>query len=388
MKLRSIRCTAFAALVFSAGLGPSTGAAAAEPIRVGAVLPFSGGVELYGQQAKLGLDLAVKDINAAGGILGRPVEVIYADDKTRPASAATAMHALIESDGVLAVVGPITSANLNAIAPVAESLKTPLLYATNYEGGKCSRYLFSFSTVPNQDLGQLLPYMNQAIGNTYFLLGADRVWPHRMFDIAKPLIEKLGGKVVGTQYTLGTETDFTSLIAQVAATKAKVLLFALKGDGMDFIRQADDQGLLKDITVAFLGLSEVDLGIFRGKGQNMYTVVPSVATSDDPSVKAFVAKAQAEAGADTVVSNYVMTHYNTLIAVKAAVEKAGKVDKEALIDALAGLVFPSPTGPVTIDRDHYATMNMFIARTWGRDLVIVRALGAIAPQPGCKLADR
>ncbi|MDB5563722.1 MAG: Branched-chain amino acid transport system substrate-binding protein/urea transport system [Tardiphaga sp.] len=387
MKLRSIKCMTFALLVCCAGLGASTGADAAEPIRIGAVLSFSGGVELYGQQAKLGLDLAVKDINAAGGILGRPVEVIYADDKTRPGSAATAMQSLIES-GVLAVVGPITSQNFNAITPVAESLKTPLLYATNYEGGKCSRYVFSFSTVPNQELGQLLPYMNQTFGNTYFLLGADRVWPHQMFGIAQPLIEKLGGKVVGTQYTLGTEKDFTPLIAQVSASKAKVLLFALKGDGMDFIRQADDQGLFKDTTVAFLGLSEVDLGIFRGKGQNMVTVVPSVATSDDPSVKAFVAKVRAEAGADAVVSNYVMTHYNTLIALKAAIEKAGKVDKEAVIDALAGLVIPSPTGPVTIDQNHYTTMNMFIAKTQGRDLVTVRALGEIAPQPGCKLADR
>ena len=388
MKLRSIKCITFALLVGGAGFSPSTGAGAAEPIRVGAVLPFSGGVELYGQQAKLGLDLAVKDINAAGGILGRPVEVIYADDKTRPASAVAATHELIERDGVVAVVGPITSRNLNAIVPVAESQKTPLLYATNYEGGKCSRYVFAFSTVPNQELGQLLPYVNETIGNSYFLLGADRVWPHQMFDLAQPLIEKLGGKVVGIKYTLGTETDFTPLITQVAASKAKVLLFALKGDGMDFIRQADDQGLLKDTTIAFLGLSEVDLGIFRGKGQNMVTVVPSVATSDEPSVKAFVAKARAEAGADVAVSNYVMTHYNTLIALKAAIEKAGKVDKEAIVDAMAGLVVPSPTGPVTIGQDHHATMNMFIAKTKGSDLVTVRALGEIAPQPGCKLADR
>jgi urea transport system substrate-binding protein len=388
MALRSIKCMTFALLVCGAGLSPSTGADAAEPIRIGAVLPFSGGVELYGQQAKLGLDLAVKDINAAGGILGRPVEVIYADDKTRPASAEAAIHALIESDGVVAVVGPITSQNLNVIAPVAESQKTPLLYATNFEGGKSSRYVFSFSTVPNQDLGQLLPYMSKTFGNSFFLLGADRVWPHQMFAIAQPLIAKLGGKVVGTQYTLGTETDFTPLIAQVAAAKAKVLLFALKGDGMDFIRQADDKGLFKDTTVAFLGLSEIDLGIFRGKGQNMYTVVPSVATSDEPSIKAFVAKAHAAAGADVLVSNYVMTHYNTLIALKAAIEKAGKVDKEAIVDALAGLTIASPTGPVTIDQNHYATMNMFIAKTWGSDLVTVRALGEITPQPGCKLADR
>lgn len=388
MELRSIKCMTLALLVCGAGFSASTAADAGEPIRIGAVLPFSGGVELYGQQAKLGLDLAVKDINAAGGILGRPVEVIYADDKTAPKSAATAMHALIERDGVVAVVGPITSRNLNAIAPLAESAKTPLLYATNYEGGKCSRYVFSFGTVPNQELGQLLPYMNQTFGNSYFLLGADRVWPHRMFDIAQPIIEKLGGKVVGTQFTLGNETDFTRLIEQVAASKAKVLLFALKGDGMDFIRQADAKGLLKDTTVAFLGLSEVDVGIFHGKGQNMYAVVPSVATSDEPSVKAFVARVRAEAGAEVAVSNYVMTHYNTLIALKAAIEKAGNFDKEAIVDALAGLVIPSPTGPVTINQDHHATMNMFIAKTWGRDLVTVRALGEIAPQPGCKLADR
>jgi branched-chain amino acid transport system substrate-binding protein/urea transport system substrate-binding protein len=379
---------AFALLVCCAGLSPSTGANAAEPIRVGAVLPFSGGVELYGQQAKLGLDLAVKDINAAGGILGRPVQVVYADDKTRPESAVTAAQGLIQGDGVVALVGPITSQNFNAIAPVAESLKTPLFYATNFEGGKCSRYVFSFSTVPNQDMGQLLPYVNKTFGNTYFLLGADRVWPHQMFELAKPLIEQLGGKVVGTQYTLGTETDFTPLIAQVAAAKPKVLLFALKGDGIDFIRQADDKGLFEDTTVAFLGLSEIDLGIFRGKGQNMYTAVPSVATSDDPVIKAFVAKVRAVGGADVLVSNYVITHYNTLIALKAAIEKAGKVDKEAIIDAMAGLVFPSPTGSVSIDRNHYATMNMFIARTQGSELVTVRALGEIAPQPGCKLADR
>jgi urea transport system substrate-binding protein len=165
------------------------------------VLPFSGGVELYGKQAKLGLDLAAKEINAAGGILGRPVEVVYEDDKTDPTAAVDATRKLIERDGVVAVIGPITSRNLDAMAPVIESAKTPLLYATNYEGGKCSRYIFSFSTVPNQELAQLLPYMNRTFGNTYFLLGADRAWPHKMFEAAEPIIRKLGGRVVGMEYT-------------------------------------------------------------------------------------------------------------------------------------------------------------------------------------------
>jgi branched-chain amino acid transport system substrate-binding protein/urea transport system substrate-binding protein len=362
----------------------SFAATGAEPIRIGAVLPFSGGVELYGRQAKLGLDLAAKEINAGGGILGRPVEILYEDDKTDPAAATEATRKLIERDGVLAVVGPITSRNLDAIAPVAESLRTPLLYATNYEGGKCSRYVFAFSTVPNQELAQLLPYMSRTFGNTYFLLGADRAWPHKMFEAAEPIIAKLGGRVVGKEFTTGRETDFAPLIARIAATKAKVLLFALKGDGLNFIPQADDRGLFKHTTVAFLGLSETDLGVFGGKGQNMFVVVPFVGTSRIPAVKAFVAKAKAQAGADATVSNYVMTHYNALLALKAALEKTGKADKESLVAGLEGLTIKSPAGPVTIGKDHHAAMSLFLAKTKGRDLVTVRALGAIAPQPGCE----
>jgi urea transport system substrate-binding protein len=381
---RDFLLTALGWLICCACVTSSPSAKSTEPIRIGAVLPFSGGVELYGAQAKLGIDLAAKDINAGGGILGRPVEVIYEDDKTDPDAALQATRKLIERDGVLAVIGPITSRNLNAIAPAAESLKTPLLYATNYEGGKCSWYVFSFSTVPNQELAQLLPYMTRTFGNTYFLLGADRAWPHSMFDAAEPMIGKAGGRVVGKEYTSGAETDFGPLIARIAATKAKVLLFALKGDGLQFIPQADDRGLFKSTTVAFLGLSETDLGVFGGKGQNMFVVVPFVATDKMPSVKSFVAKVRAEAGRDATVSNYVMTHYNALIAVKAALEKAGKVDKEAMIDALEGLAINSPTGRVTMGKNHHATMSMLLAKTKGRDLVTVRALGAIVPDPGCR----
>jgi urea transport system substrate-binding protein len=381
---RAIHLVSLTSLVCCSWLVHAATARAAEPIKIGAILPFSGGVELYGRQAKLGLDLAAKEINASGGILGRPVEVIYEDDKTDPAAAVDATHKLIERDGVLAVVGPITSRNLDAIAPAAESLKTPLFYATNYEGGKCSRYVFAFSTVPNQELAQLLPYMNRNFGKTYFLLGADRVWPHKMFAVSQPIIAKLGGRVVGEEFATGKETDFSPLIARVAATKAQVLLFALKGDGISFIPQADDRGLLKRMTIAFLGLSETELGLFGGKGQNMFAAVPFVATSDKPSVKAFVAKVKAEGGADVTVSNYVMTHYNALIAMKAAIEKAGKVDKESMIDALEGLTITSPTGPLTMGKNHHATMNMFLAKTQGHDLVTVKALGEIAPEPGCK----
>ncbi len=381
--LKSTYVLLFVLMIGCACALKSTNAVAADSIKVGAVLPFSGGVELYGRQAKLGLDLATREINAGGGILGRPLEIIYEDDQTDPAVALKATHKLIERDGVLALVGPITSRNLDAIKPAIESSKTPLLYATNYEGGACSRYIFAFSSVPNQELAQLLPYMNQTFGNTYYMLGANHAWPQKMFEYAEPIIVGLGGHIPGKEFTTGEEKDFAPIIKRIAATKAKVLLFALKGDGLNFIPEAHDLGLFNSTTVAFLGLSETDLPAFGGKGQNMYVVVPFVASNDTPSVKSFVASVRAVAGADATVSNYVMTHYNALMAMKAALEKAGKVDKELMINALEGLTFQSPSGPVTIGKNHHVTMNMFLAKTKGTDLVTVRALGEIAPKAGC-----
>jgi urea transport system substrate-binding protein len=356
---------------------------AVEPIKIGAVLPFSGGVELYGEQGRLGLELAMADINAAGGILGRPVTVVFRDDGTRPNIASDAARKVVEEDGVLAVVGPVTSQNLDAIVPVLAERRTPLLYATNYEGGKCSRYMFALNTVPNQELESLLPYTTRTFGGGYFLLGADRDWPHRMFDAAEPVIARLGGKVVDKQYTLGAEKDFAPLADRIVASKAKVLLYALKGDGMQFIPYAADRGVFKNTTIAFLGLTEADLKAFGGKVDDIYAAVPFVVSSEDPKARAFTARARAKAGPDKVISNYVEAHYNTLFAIKAALEKAGRVDKEALVDALEGLTFDSPGGPVTVGKDHHATLHMFLAKTRGPQLVQIQALGAVAPRSGC-----
>src|SRR3546814_7045161 len=102
---------------------------AAEPIKLGALLPFSGGLELFGNQAKLGLDLALTEINDAGGILGRPVELIYEDNKTDPKTSVERANALIRRDTVTAIIGPITSNARDAMMPTMIRSKTPLLYA-------------------------------------------------------------------------------------------------------------------------------------------------------------------------------------------------------------------------------------------------------------------
>ncbi len=357
------------------------------PLRIGAVLPFSGGLELFGNQAKLGLDLAAKEINAAGGILGSKIEIAYEDNKTDPKTSVERTTKLIRRDEVVAVTGPITSNGRDAMAPTHKRLKTPLLYATNYEGGACSKYIFAFNTVPNQELAKLLPAMNAQFGRSYYMFGANYIWPQKMFETAEKIVGGLGGKTVGKEFTPWGVKEFAPVIRRIKASGAKVLVFALPGaDGITFIKQAEDLGLLKQLTVAFLGFAETYLGAFgAGKGQNMWVTVPFVASSGDAKVKDFVARIRKSAGKDVPISHYVMTHYNSMMALKAALEKAGKPDKEALIKGLEGLSIDTPTGPLSIGaKDHHVTMNMFLAKTAGTNLETVKALGSLAPEAGCK----
>jgi urea transport system substrate-binding protein len=226
------------------------------PVRIGANLEFSGGLELFGNQARLGLDLAAAEINAAGGILGRPIEILYEDNKTDPKTAVERATKLIQRDEVLAITGPITSNARDAMAPTMMRARVPLLYATNYEGGACGRYIFCFNTVPNQELAKLVPYLATMKGDSFYMFGADYVWPQKMFETAEALIADLGGNTLGREFTPWGGKEFAPVIRRIKDSGAKVLLFALPGaDGITFIRQAEDFGLLAEVTVGFLGFS-------------------------------------------------------------------------------------------------------------------------------------
>ena len=229
---------------------------AADPIQIGVVQPFSGGLELFGGQAKLGLDLAAAEINAAGGIMGRQIEILYEDDKTDPKTAVEKTASLIRKDGVIAVSGPITSNNRDAMMPTLSRAKVPLLYATNYEGGGCDRYLFCFNTVPNQELEKLLPKMKE-IGGDASISSVPTTSGRRRCSSRREDRHGCGGKVAGKEFTPWGVKEFAPVIRRIKDRGAKVLVFALPGaDGITFIRQAEDLGLLKELKVAFLGFGE------------------------------------------------------------------------------------------------------------------------------------
>ncbi len=150
-----------------AGLAmPYVARAAGDPIKVGILQPFSGGLEVLGQQGFQGAEMALLEANEAGGVLGgRMFEIVKADDRTDPKTAVERTSELIRRDKVTAIIGPVTSANRDAMLPTIERYKTPLLYATDYEGGVCSPYVACYSALPAHWVNPLVPYAVENLGN-------------------------------------------------------------------------------------------------------------------------------------------------------------------------------------------------------------------------------
>lgn len=363
--------------------------ARADTVEIGAILPLSGNLRVFGQQARLGLELAVADINHSGGVLGHRIAVDYQDDGGDPQQAVDAAEALVRRDSVLGVTGPITSASRDAIADIMMRSRTPLLYATDYEGGACGEYLFFFNSVPNQSAVPLMRYALDRIADRFFMLGADYVWPHRMFDISAQTVEAAGGQVMDQRFVpLSGLSDYSPLVDDVRRSGAEVLVLALPGsENLTFVDQATQAGLLGHVTICDLGGIATYLHPNRMASEMAtYGCVPFVETDAASGVQNFVAGIRRLAGADTVVTSYAMTHYNALNALKLGLEASGEASRDAAAAGMAGLHYQIPTGRSRISpENHHSDLSMFVARTEGGALEVVEALGSLMPDPGCTI---
>ncbi|MEM9108127.1 MAG: ABC transporter substrate-binding protein [Pseudomonadota bacterium] len=337
------------------------------------MLPLSGGLSDFGDQARLGLELAVDRINQSGGILGHQVSIDYRDDMAEPAKAEEAAKALTSDPDVLAVAGPITSASRNAISAIMINTNTPLLYATDYEGGDCGSNLFYFNSVPNQRATPLMRFLIENAGTQFFLLGADYIWPHAMFRACTRVIESEGGNVVNRRYVpLDGLADYAPVVKQIGASGATVLVLALPGKThLDFIAAAAGTPVLDQMTIGNLGAIAL-YGAPANPSTAVYGCAPFVQSDPLPTVQDFVASARKKAGDKRVISAYVATHYNALIALGMACSKAGEVSRDAVLSGLPGLQYATPSGRSQIDATtNHSTLRMQIARATATGPVVV-----------------
>src|SRR5271154_490233 len=176
-------------------------AAETGPIAIGVPVGLSGANSVVAPSVVQAAQLAVDEINAKGGVLGRTLTLEVADDASGAAGAQKAFDSLIFQKKVDVLISMETSAARNAGLPIVARGKTPYIYTSFYEGKSCSPYMYVDAWVPDQQVAPVVDlFFDQKKAKTFFLIGSDYAYGRGMLGFSKAYIEKKGGKVVGEEY--------------------------------------------------------------------------------------------------------------------------------------------------------------------------------------------
>ncbi len=357
------------------------------PIKVGILQPFSGGLEVLGEQGAQGTRLALEEANEAGGVLGgRRFEIVDADTRTDPRTAVERTDELIRRDQVNVIIGPVTRANRDAMQPTIERHKTPLLYATDYEGGVCSRYITCYSALPDHWVAPLIPHVIANHGDKLYLYGSDYVWPQKMNEAIRATAEANGGTIIDEEYSPWGVPDYTSTLRKIEGSGADVAVLTLVGaDSITFLKQFTAAGLKRSIRLVVFGFSEnYFTGLSNDESDGIITAANFTASLDKPEARAFVEKVRSRFGADAVVSNTVDAHYTMTRFYIGGLERAGTDDREAVTDAIVDQTLMSGNGEVHLrPSDRHTDLNVLIVEAEGGEMVVKEDLGRINAADQC-----
>lgn len=363
---RAFRWLALCCLAFSTQY-PAI-AADKEPIVVGSVLDETGALNVYGKAMADATKLAVKSINDAGGVLGRPLKLVTYDAQSDNAKYTSYANQLALRDHASVIMGGITSASREAMRPVADRNKTLYFYNEQYEGGVCDKNVFLTGIVPSQ---QIPPLVDWAIKNgkkKFYVLAADYNYGHISTDWVKQYVTKAGGSVVGAEFIPLDVSEFGSVISKLQEAKPDVVLSLLVGGNhIAFYRQFASAGLssrMQIVSATFgLGNEQVVLGPKEASG--IVVAFPYFQEDSSEGNRKFREAWTKAYGANyPYITDSAAAVWNGWHLWALAVEKAGSTDREKVIKALeSGVSFDGPSGKVTVDGPtHHVVQNVHIAR--------------------------
>jgi urea transport system substrate-binding protein len=332
--------------------------------------------------------LAIEQINAMGGILGRKIEVIQEDGASDWPTFAEKAKKLLESDKVASVMGCWTSASRKAALPVFEKDNGLLFYPTFYEGLEQSKNVFYTGQEATQQILAGLDWIaKEKKAKTFYLIGSDYIWPRTSMKIARKHIEQhLHGSVVGEEYIALGDTQFGSVINKIKLKKPDVIYAAVVGgSNVAWFKQLNAAGLNSSKqTMLTISVTEDEvLGIGGENLAGFYSAMKYFESLDTPTNKAFVAAFKKKWGDKSVIGDVTQAAYLGPWLYKAAVERAGSFDVDKVQAALPGYVFKdAPEGPVTVEANHHLTTKLRIGQ-WAKDgqAKIVYTSDYIKPDP-------
>lgn len=355
--------TSSAATTAASSSAPS---AATGPMVVGLLTSMSGPAGLFGPPTKNVAELAVQEINAAGGVNGQQLKLVVGDDASAPDTGKKAAQQLVDGDKASVLVGMHSSATREAALPIARAANAMYMYTPVFEGGTCDPHMFTNGEVPSQQLQQAIPYVQEKTGKKrWFLLGDDYVWPRKSFEAAKRYIADSGGEVVGEEYVPLGSTDFQSVIQKIQKAKPDLIIPALVGgDAIGFEKQAFDAGIGNDKIQRLATLYEDNTLGAMGKQitEGMVVSLGYFNQLDNPANKAFIAGYRTKFG-DKAPPVTTLSE-QTYVAIKAWAQAANAAKSVAAPDvakALTGLTIDAPAGSVTFEANRFMTQPIHVA---------------------------
>lgn len=365
---------------------PLLARSADRPVKIGILQPFSGGLEALGEQGFQGGKLAIDEVNEAGGLFGQKVELVRSDTRTDPKTAVERAQELIRREGVDAILGPLTSAERDAVRPTIERAKVPLLYATDYEGGVCSRYITCFSALPAAWVDPLISYSSKNVGKKLYLIGSDYIWPKRMNEAVRASAGRTGATVLGEEYVPFGIKDFASTLRKIESSGADTLVVSVVGaDAVTLIKQFTGAGLKQKLRILFFGFSENYLaGLSTQESDDIVTVSSFTSTLKKPEAVAFVKKVRDRFGPQTIVSNNLYAHYNLMRLYFGGVQRAKSADKEKVTDAMLGQSLATANGEVLLrTADRHVDLNTLISVARNGSLDLLQDVGRVVAPSQC-----
>ena len=227
---------------------PARWADAAEgPIKVGIATDLTGAIGYAGNANANIAKLVVKDINDAGGVLGRPLELHIEDTASNESVAVANVRKLIQRDKVDVVLGGITSSMRNAIKDVIVTRgKTLYIYPQLYEGKECTPYLFCTGPTPAQQCDEFIPWLIKNGGRRFALPSANYVWPHVLNAYARQVIEKNGGEVIFEEYYPLDQIEYSATVNKIMTNNVDVVFNSVIPPGVGpFFKQLYEAGFGK-----------------------------------------------------------------------------------------------------------------------------------------------
>jgi urea ABC transporter substrate-binding protein len=236
MKLRNMFVSV---AVMLTAVGSSSAALAANPLKIGLMEDVSGDLAFMGLPKLHGSQLAVEEINKAGGVMGRSLELIHLDPQGDNARYQVFARRLLNRDKVDVLIGGITSAAREAIRPIVDRTQTPYFYTNQYEGGVCDANMISMGAVPEQQFSTLIPYMVETFGKKVYVVAANYNFGQISAEWNRSILKDVGGTVVGEEFIPLGVSQFAQTIQNIQKAKPDWLLMLNVGAAQDsFFEQA------------------------------------------------------------------------------------------------------------------------------------------------------